>query len=179
MKIIETGAGLIILLMIFGSAIASEPHEYRIADRSPEQKHRYISLACNNGNVRFSIQWGTRIGEAGKYKRHLVLPGNLGDTHILLRVLKNRTSTGIIDNDQQAKALIKLILKNIGTEGMFIEVFPEGRDPLNGEWEDSVFDYNEFLNGVKAVAKECKWDIQKSITTKVRTVHPGAPYDNE
>jgi len=180
MRVYEVCAFVTIsLLIVCGSAIASERHEHRIASGAPKQLSRYISLVCNNGNVSFSIHWNTRIGRPGKYRRHLILPGNLGDTHILLKVLPDQKSTGIIDNDKQAKALIKLILENVTAESMFIEVFPEGRDPVTGEWENSAFEYKEFLKAVNAVSKECNWNIKKPIKANVSTVKPGEPYDDE
>ena len=107
---------------------------------------------------------------------HLVLPGELGDTHILLKVLSDEKSTGIIDDDQKARTLIKLILENTEELGFFIEVFPEGRDPDRGEWEKCVFEHSDFIRAVKAVSNECNWDISKPLNAKVRTVTPGVPY---
>jgi hypothetical protein len=120
----------------------------------------------------FSIHWNVKIGMAGNLRRHLVLPGALGDTHILLKILSNRMSTGIIDNDQQAKSLIQLILQNIKTDYMVIEVFPEDRDSVTGEWERSEYSFNEFVDAVNAVAKQCDWDVSNPIGETVLSTPP-------
>jgi hypothetical protein len=180
MRVFETWVVLVIsIFMVVGPAIASEQHEHRVASGLPQKPDRYISLVCSNGKIGFSIQWNTQIGKAGKYRRHLIHTGNMGNTHFLLKVLPDHTSTGIIHNDKQAKALIKVILTDIKPEGMSIEVFPEGRDLVNGQWEDSVFEYEEFLKAIKSVAKECNWDIEKPIKAQVRTIKPGVPYEGE
>ena len=170
---------LLALLMFTGSAIALESSEHKIPSLEGGSPSSYISIACVGGKLNFSIQWNTHIGTAGKYRRHLVLPGKLGDTHILLKVLPEQTRTGIIDNDQQAKALIKLILKSVESESMSIQVFPEGRDLVTGKWEEGSFNYSEFSDAANTVAKECNWDMNKSIATTVRTIIPGAPYEDE
>ena len=105
------------------------------------------------------------------------MPGKLGNTHILLKVLNDEKSTGIIDDDQKVRALIKLILESTDERGFFLEVFPEGRDPIVGEWENSVFSHSDFIRAVKAVANECNWDVSKPVNSKVRTVQPGVAYD--
>jgi len=169
----------IVLLVLSSSAVAGDYNEYKIHSESQSSSSPYISLKCISGQLRFSIHWNGNIGTAGRYRRHLVLPGELGDTHILLKVLADQTSTGIIDNDQQVKSLIKLILLNIETGYMVIEVFPEGSDEVTGQWESGSYDYKTFLDAVNAVAKECNWDMAKPIAQSVRTVNPGAPYDDK
>ena len=162
--------------MAFGFAIASEANKNRIYALNRQANDRYISLACSGGTVEFVIQWATKVGEPGKYRRHLFLPGNLGDTHILLKVLPDQTSTGVIDSDQTAKALIKTVLQNIKANAVYVEVFPAGRDPVTGSWERSQYKYGDFLKITNAVAKECNWNIQDPLDATVRTVKPGAPY---
>ena len=176
MRMHEKCALLATLVMVFGSAAASE---YKITPIGNESSERYISVVCANGNISFAIQWNTKIGRVGKYRRHLVLPGALGDTHILLKVLSDRTRTGIIDSDLQAKSLIKLIRQSIKTDYMSIQVFPEGRDLGTGQWERIGYKYDEFQETTNAAAKECNWDINSPIDAVVCTVNPGAPYDDE
>ena len=177
---ISNGLWLLITFSVLStSAVASEYREHQVLSRDQGSPSPYISLGCVGGKLRISVQWNTQVGTAGKHRRHLVLPGDLGDTHILLKVLPDQTSTGIIDNDQQAKSLIKLILQNIKTDYMVIEVFPEGRDPVTGQWESGSYDYKMFLNAVNGVTKECNWDMTKPIRENARTVNPGAPYDDE
>jgi len=170
---------LVTLLVLCSPAVADENIEHKVFSGDLGSSSPYISLGCIDGKLRFSIQWNTQVGTPGKYRRHLVLPGDLGDTHILLKVLTDQTSTGIIDNDEQAKSLIKLILQNITADYMFIEVFPEGRDEATGQWESGSYDRKTFLDAVNAVAEECNWDMTKPIAESVLTVSTGAPYYDE
>jgi hypothetical protein len=179
MKRYKQFISVFLFLFAFEAVMASNSNEYKIISISGGSSKPYLSLACINNEIRFYLQWNTRIGATGRYRRHLFLPDGLGDTHVLLQVLANQTRTGIVDNDQQAKSLIKLHLQNIKTERVYIEVFPEGRDSVTGEWERSIYEFSEFEEVTNTVAKECNWDIKNPIETMVRTVKPGAPYDDE
>ena len=103
--------------------------------------------------------------------------GDLGDTHFLLKTLSNETSTGITNNDKQAKSLIQSILKHsVKGYRMPIQVFPQDSDPHTGEWENAFYSPTQFEETVKIVAKECNWNNEHS-DIPMRTVRPGANYE--
>ena len=176
MKLFGICTALVVFLATLDLAVANGNNERRINPLNENPLHRYLSLACVNGNVEFRVQWNLKIGETGTYKRHLFLPGDLSDTHILLRVLPDQSSTGVIDSDATAKALIKVVLDSVNRGSIYVEVFPEGRDPVSGRWEQSVYSYSEFREITDWVSKECDWDRQKPIEATVPTVRPGAPF---
>ena len=136
-----------------------------------------VCLACNRGKVSYSILWNEWVGTPDKYLRHIFAPTNIGDTHILLKVSSDGTSTGIINNDSQARSLIKYLLEsNIADDTVVIEVFPEGRDQVTGEWVDATFNGGKFRASAVLIAKQCKWDLTKPIERSFRTVGAGAAY---
>ncbi len=177
--------GGILLVIAIGFSSLAESKEYRVtsfggigAGGVPAPSSHLI-LGCTNNNIYFSIHWNTIIGTVGKYKRHLIHLGALNDVHYLFKVLPDKTSTGIIDSDLEAKAIIKLIFENSKKNDIPLEVFPDDRDKGTGEWESRFFSAKEFLDSTVMVAKECMWDIGKEITEKVRAVNPGEPYEGE
>jgi hypothetical protein len=163
----------------FNAALASENKVYGVPAVAAGPSKGYVEVSCTDQRINFLVQWMTDIGTAGKYRRHLLLPGELGNKHILLRVMPDKTSTGIMDNDLRAKSLIRLILRNIQTDYFLLEVFPEGRDGVTGEWEHIEFRTGAVLTAINRAAKECNWDPAESKEVLVPTVLPGAPYDGE
>ncbi len=136
-----------------------------------------IILSCKDGTVGFTIQWNKKMGAPGRYVRHVFLPTDLGDTHILLKVLPGGTSTGIIDNDLQAKSLIKFLVDTIGPSGgMQVLALPRDGDRRKATWASQVFGAAEFAKEAQAVADQCNWDMAKPLEKTFRMVQAGEPY---
>lgn len=139
-----------------------------------------VEVDCKNGNISLIMNWPVSVGESGNNVRHLLFGSSFGsDIHILMRIQKNPTTTGITNNSQQAKAVIQSMLnKTRDWEIVHMQVFPEGRDHITGEWETIKYKYSEFKLNVVNSAKKCEWNLNEKIDLNiVNTVQPGAAYE--
>ena len=140
-----------------------------------------VEVSCVDGNVRLVMHWSVVIGKSGDNVRHLFFGTSTfdADEHVLMRVQPDRVSTGITNNSKQAKAIILSMLnKNREWNSVPVEVFPEGRDEVNGEWEELHYSFSDFKKDVEEVASKCKWDLSAPIDSSfIPTVHAGADFE--
>ena len=167
-------------LLVFALEAGSFPtygSEHRV-DAAPifDAAPGAVTLACTNGSIQIWFDWNSKIGPTGRYRRHLFLPGgNLGGRHVLPPVLRGNKSTGLLNEDMQAKELIARMLQELDRKYFSVQVYPQR--PGDTTWEDRWFDYARFETAANMAAKECHWNLLRPPHSTLRMVDPGAPFE--
>ena len=170
---VRAGTLLLIALACASPVIAED---FVMHSGNASSSGRELIIGCNARVVSISFEWAVPVGEPGSYARHLFLPGALGEKHVMLKVLAGGTRTGST-SDQEAKELIQLIGSKVTGEVMFASVFPAGRDKETGNWENTQYDVARFKALTKKVAKQCRWNENRSAKGALKMVDPGKELD--
>lgn len=169
------GATLLILVLAVGSTCAyGSEHRVEAQPLYGSTEPGDITLSCSNGVMQIQFDWYSEIGPVGRYRRHLFLPGALGNIHVLLPVLRGSKSTGLLHDDMQTKALVARMLEDLDYKFFSVEVYPQR--PGDTSWVGRWFDYRQFKAAASVVAKECHWNLRTPPHSTLRMVNPGAPF---
>lgn len=170
----QIAVGLVVFALGAGSFCAHSSEHRVEAQPFFDAGPGAVTLACTDGSVQIWFNWNSEIGPAGRYRRHLFLPGKLGGRHVLLPVLRGNKSTGLLDDDMQAKALISRMLEELDPKRFSVQVYPQR--PGDTTWVERWFDFAQFKAAAGAAAEECHWNLRIPPHSTLRRVDPGAPF---
>jgi hypothetical protein len=123
----------------------------------PDGSEPYVILECRGSTLSISFNWRQPVGKTGEKRRHLISP--VGYKHLMLPVIgAGRTTTGYVRDSAKAKSLIHSMLRMPG-DGISVEVFPAGRDPVTGDWIGMFISSKRFREAAMNVGKACEWDM--------------------
>jgi hypothetical protein len=164
---------VLLSFLLFGPAFSSE---VKLRGQGGVYSTTQMTLGCRDGKVYLEFEWSLPIGKPGLRRRHIFLPGSLGDSHVWLKVLQGGTRTGAA-SDLEARELIQQISENVTGDVISVGVFPAGRDEAIGDWEFAEYGRAGFLKAMQQIAGECKWDVKKPLQGALKISAPGYDID--